>query len=128
LLLGDRLFHLASVLVPSCTLQLEAENIRAIVETLEHLRYFGLPVELLLDISLDVELVKALSSLLRTDLLDSREEGVWFVEAIQEADSLVDKSGLVLPEVEQLKTLFHVVEPRVETTCGHPALFGPLVR
>jgi len=84
-------------------------------------------VELLLDISLDVELVEALSCLLRADLLDSRQEGVRFVEAIQEAHGLVDESWLVLPEVEQLKALLHVVEPRVETTCGHPALLGPLV-
>lgn len=88
---------------------------------------FGLPVELLLDISLDVELVEALASLLRADLLDSREEGVRFVEAIQEADGFVDESWLVLPEVEQLKALLHVVEPRVETTRGHPTLLGPFV-
>lgn len=128
LLLRDRFLHLACVLVPGCTLKLEAENICAVVETLEHLLDFGLPMELLLDISLNVELVKALSSLLSTDLLDSSEERVRFVETIEETDGLVDQSWLVLPQVKELKTLFHVVEPRVETTRSHPTLLSPLVR
>jgi len=82
----------------------------------------------LLNVGLDVKFVQTLARLLRAHLLDGSEERVGFVQTVQEADGLVDHSWVVLPLVEHLESLLHVVEPGVESACCHPRFFGPLSR
>lgn len=74
LLLGDGLFHLSRVLVPGCTFELEPEHEGTIIHTLEHVWNFGVPMESLLDVSLNEKLVETLASLLGADLFDRSEE------------------------------------------------------
>lgn len=100
LLFRDRLIHERGVLIPSSTFQLEAENVRSVFEAVEHLRDFWVPVHLPEDISLYEELVKTLASLLGTHLLDGSEEGVRLVQSVQEADGLVDRGWVILPQVK----------------------------
>jgi len=126
LLFGDGLFHLARVLLPGGTFELETEDVGTILNTLKHTRNLRLPVELLLDIGLDVELVETLSGLLGTDLLDGSEVRVGLVQSVQEADSLVDDGGVILPQVKHLKSLPQVIEPRSKASGGHPGLLSPL--
>jgi len=95
--LGDRFFHLAGVLLPGSTFELETKHIGTIFDLLEHGRNLRLPMELLENISLDVKLVETLSSLLGTDLLNSSEIRVRLVESVQEADGLVDQSRIIFP-------------------------------
>jgi len=95
--LGDRFFHLAGVLLPGSTFELETKHIGTIFDLLEHGRNLRLPMELLENISLDVKLVETLSSLLGTDLLNSSEIRVRLVESVQEADGLVDNSRIIFP-------------------------------
>lgn len=85
-------------------------------------------MELLLDVGLDIKLVQALASLLSAHLLDGSQERVRLVESVKEADSFVDDGGVILPHIEHLKTLLHVIEPGVKTTSRHPRLLGPLSR
>jgi len=54
-------------------------------------------MHLLKDISLNIELVESLASLLSANLLNSSEERVRLVKSVQEADSLVDGNGVILP-------------------------------
>jgi len=126
LLLRDGLFHLSRVLLPGSTFELETENVGTILNTLEHARNLRLPVELLLDISLDVKLVKSLSGLLGTDLLNGSEVRVRLVESVQEADGLVNRGWVILPQVKHFQSLLQVIEPGSETSGGHPGLLGPL--
>jgi len=126
LLFGDRFLDLSRVLVPGGALKLEAEDVGTIITARENTGNFGVPVESLLDVGLDVEFVETLSSLLGADLLDGGQEGVGLVETVQEADSLVDGGGVILPDVEHLETLLHVVEPGVEATGRHPRFLLPL--
>lgn len=100
LLFRDGLIHERGVLIPSRTFQLEAENVRSVFEAVEHLRDFWVPVHLPEDISLYEELVKTLASLLGTHLLDGSEEGVRLVQSVQEADGLVDRGWVILPQVK----------------------------
>jgi len=120
LLFGDRLLHLAGVLVPGGTLKLETEDVCAVIEPLEHLGNLGFPMELLLDVCLDVELVETLASFLGADLLNCGQEGVRLVESVEETDGLVDHGRFFLPHVEELEALLHIVEPRVEASGSHP--------
>jgi len=110
-LLGQRFFNHAGILLPSGSFQLESEDIAAIFTLGGSLLNFRFPVESLGDVSLNVQSVEPLASLLGADLLNGSEEGVWFVKSIQEANSLVDVTGLLLPQVELLKSLTEVVNP-----------------
>lgn len=111
-LLGQRFFNYARVLLPSGSFQLESEDIAAVFALGGSLLNLRFPVESLGDVSLDEESVETLTSLLGADLLNGSEEGVWLVQSIQEANSLVNEAGLLLPHVELLKSLTEVVNPR----------------
>jgi len=60
--------------IPPGALDLEAEDVGTIFTSCKHLGDFRVPVESLLDVGLDVELVKTLASLLSAHLLDSGKE------------------------------------------------------
>lgn len=120
LLLWNRFIYLTGVLVPGGTFKLEAEDESTVIGSLENWTNFGVPVEFLLYVSLDVKFVETLASFLGTYLLNGGKEGVWLVESVQEADCLVDGNWIILPNVEHLKALLHVVEPGVEATGRHP--------
>jgi hypothetical protein len=77
-------------------------------------------------VGLDEKLVETLACLLGAHLLNGSEERVRLVQSVQEADGLVNGGGVVLPQVEQLKSLLKVIQPRSETSGGHPGLLGPL--
>lgn len=111
LLLGDRFIYLSRVLVPGSTFKLETKDVGTIFTSLKDLGDLRVPMESLLDVGLDVELVQTLTSLLSAHLLDSGQERVWLVEAVQETDGLVDNGGVILPHIKHLKALLHVVEP-----------------
>jgi hypothetical protein len=83
-------------------------------------------VHLLKHVGLDEKLVETLACLLGTHLLNGSEERVRLVQSVQEANGLVNSSGIVLPQVQQLKSLLKVVQPRSETSGGHPRLLSPL--
>ena len=84
LLLGLGLFKTAGS-VPSCALDLEAEDVGTITVLL--LGQFGvLPVHLLLHLGLDVELVELNRVSSCSDLSDGSEEGLWVVQSVDEGD------------------------------------------
>merc|ERR1719420_605817 len=109
-------------------LELEAEAVATLFD-LSHLgEKLRFPVESLGHIRLDVQLVQTLASLLGTDLLNGSQERVGLVKSVQEADCLVDESGLILPQIQLVETLLQVVHPRAEGSCSLPGLLGPLSR
>jgi len=77
-------------------------------------------------VGLDEKLVETLACLLGAHLLNGSEERVRLVQSVQETDGLVNGGGIVLPQVEQLKSLLKVIQPRSETSGGHPGLLSPL--
>ena len=84
LLLGLGLFETAGS-VPSCALDLEAEDVGTITVLL--LGQLGvLPVHLLLHLSLNVELVELNRVSSCSDLSDGSEEGLWVVQSVDEGD------------------------------------------
>jgi len=99
LLLGDRFLDLASVLVPGGAFQLETEDVGSVFAACKNVNNLGVPVELLLDVSLDIELIKTLASLLSAHLLNGGQERVWLVESVKEANSLVDDGRVILPHI-----------------------------
>jgi len=127
LLLGNRLIDLSGVFVPGGSLELETEDVGAVVATRKDGGYFGVPVEFLLHVRLDEQLVETLAGLLGAHLLNGGEEGVRLVETVQEADSFVNEGWVILPPVKHVEALLHVVEPGVEATGRHPRLLHPLI-
>lgn len=67
-----------------------------------------------------------MSSLLGAHLLNGSEERVRLVESVQEANGPVNCGWVILPQVKHFKALLQVIEPRSETSSGHPRFLGPL--
>ena len=119
-LLRSRVLKLTDLSVPSSTLDLEAPDVGTVFAGWKCF----VPVEVLEDVGLDVQLVELGALFLSVDLLNGSQEGLRVEQSVEEGD-VRDLSWVVLPAVQLVESLLDVVKPGIETTSGWEGLSLP---
>lgn len=94
------------VIVPPCTFDLEPKDEGTITLRVR----VDLPIHLLLNVRLDVQLIELKRLFTRHNLLDCSQERSWVIKPIQECDRRL-LLWTFLPSIELLKSLLDVIKP-----------------
>jgi len=121
LLLGVRFFELSHCSIPAGTFYLETEYVSTFLGRLLVIR---VPVEFLLDVSLNIEFVKLLLLFSSVYLLDSSKERLRIEQSVNENDAR-NSCWIFFPIVQLIKALFEVIQPWSETSVRGKGMFGP---
>jgi hypothetical protein len=110
------------LVIPTCTFDLETPN-EGTITGLGFLEIF-VPIELLLNLSVNDHLVELGTILSGFDLHDRSQERLRVEESVEESN-LGEFGRIIFPNIELIKSLLDIIQPGVEISRGWESKFLP---